>query len=82
MIRKNVYLLALVGLAGMTLAGCGGRSHSGAASTAPVVVPPLEEAFGAGFSTDFFANPNSQPAVPQAGDIIALNVTTQPMALH
>ena len=81
MTRKNLLRLALLGTVGMSLAGCGGGG-GGSASTAPVVIPSLESAFGVGFNTDFFANPNSQPAVPKAGDIIALSLTTQPMALH
>ena len=81
MSRTNIFRLALLGVVGLALAGCGGGGGS-STSTTPVVVPSLESNFGTAFNTDFFASPNSEPVVPMAGDIIALSLTTEPMALH
>jgi hypothetical protein len=79
--RSTLFRLGLLALTGLALTACGGGG-GGSASTTPVVVPSLESQFGVGFNTDFFANPNSQPAVPTAGDIIAVSLTTQPIPLH
>jgi hypothetical protein len=81
---KNSTLLkaALLGGTAVTLAACGGSGGGGSASTTPVTVPSLESQFGAAFNTDYFAAANSEPVVPQPGDIIALTLTSEPVALH
>ncbi len=80
MTRKNLFRLAVLGCAGMALAGCGGGGNS--VATAPTPPPTLQQMFGTAFATDFAANANSTPVVPVSGDIIALSLTTQPIPLH
>ncbi len=80
MTRKTVFRLLLLGAAGMALAGCGGGNNASTTTTPPVATT-FETQFGIGFNTDFAASPNSQPATPLAGDIIALSLTTQPVSL-
>jgi hypothetical protein len=81
MTRKDIFRLLLLGAAGLSLAGCGGGGGGGSAATAPPLVIPFEAQFGTGFNTDFAASPNSQPATPSASDIVAVSLTTQPVAL-
>lgn len=82
--QKNLFRLALVGVAGMALAGCGGGGGSSSTTTMTPTPAPLslQQMFGTAFATDYAANANSTPVVPAAGDIIALSLTTQPIALH
>jgi hypothetical protein len=83
-VKKTTFLkAALLGGTAVTLAACGGGGGGGSATTTPpAVAPSLQAQFGAAFNTDFMANPNSEPVVPQSGDIIALTLTAEPVSLH
>jgi hypothetical protein len=72
---------ALMAAAGVALSACGGGSGS-VASNPPPVVQPQEDFFGTGFAADFEASATSTPAVPKAGDIIPLSLTTNPQPVY
>jgi hypothetical protein len=71
-----------IGLIGLGLASCGGSDNSGAVSTSTPVAAPLEDHFGTQFGVDFRMAANTNPVKPAAGDIIALTLVANPMALH
>jgi hypothetical protein len=83
MTMQNGYRLAFIVLAAAALAACGGggSGSSTAVSTTPTSTSPAAH-FGAQFATDFNAPANSTPAKVQAGDIIPLDLTAPPYALH
>ena len=83
--RKSdtVKLAALLSLGAIALSACGGGGgHADVQASAPATVPSLESQFGTGFNTAFYASTTSTPAVPMAGDIIALDLTATPVQLH
>jgi hypothetical protein len=82
MTRSTLLRLALLGAAGLALAGCGGGGGGSASTTTPAPAQSLEASFGAGFNTDYMASQFSQPVVPMMGDIIPLSLTAQPTPLH
>lgn len=61
------------------LEACSGGG--GSARTPPPVVVPQEDFFGTAFGVDFRADPNSDPVVPKAGDIIPVSLTTNPQPI-
>ena len=78
---------ALIGSAlVLTLAACGGGGGGGSPDAPPVVVTPptvittaQEDRFGVAFGTDFRASLNSEPANVSDGDIVPVNLTTEPI---
>lgn len=74
--------LALGGL-GLSLAGCGGGGDSATAVTSPVVTTTAQEdKFGTAFGTDFRASKTTEPVNVNAGDIVAVSLTTDPIAIN
>jgi hypothetical protein len=76
-IRNGMFIV----IGGAALAACsngGGIAMMSPPPPPPPPPPPQEAFFGTAFATDFEANPNSTPAVPQATDIIAVSFTTEP----
>lgn len=63
------------------LTGLSACSGGGDGSVSPPSDPPPIGAarFGAGFAAGFAKTPNSDPANPVPGDIIALSFTTDPL---
>lgn len=85
MARFTPRILAIC-LAGTALASCGGGGDDTPAPAPPVVVPPppaprLEDGFGANFGTAFRADLNGEARDPVAGDIIPLNLATDPTTI-
>ncbi|MBC7667882.1 hypothetical protein [Caulobacter sp. DWR2-3-1b2] len=78
--------IAVIGLLAASVAACGGGGGGGGGSVAvtpPTASPPsIQSAFGAGFATLFNAGPNTDPAKPTTGDVIALSLTTDPLKLR
>ena len=73
----------LVAGSGVSLASCGGGGSNNQTTVPPppppVVTTAQEDKFGLAFGTDFRANPNSEPANVNDGDIIGLSLTTNPI---
>ena len=74
------------------LSACGGSGNNGGGSPQPppgsVTPPPvsnppatptLAERFGAGFAAIFNADANAEPRDPKPEDIIAVNLTAEPI---
>lgn len=72
-----------VALAGTALASCGGGGND--APPPPVVVTPpaakIEDGFGANFGIAYRADPNTDAKDPVGGDIIPLDLTTDPVTI-
>ena len=63
-------LLAVGMTTALAAGGCDGTS---------VVGPSLQAGFGDGFAALFNAPPNNDPGNPMAGDVIALDLTADPV---
>ena len=74
-LRNGIVIVAL----GAALAACSGGNI--ASVTTPPVLVPAEDFFGTGFGVKYRAAANSEPVVPQASDIIAVSLTTEPKAI-
>jgi hypothetical protein len=79
--KRKVLLPAVA--AAIALGACDDYGDDGYTSPPPPPPPParLEDQFGARFGTAFRANANAEPIDPMAGDIIALSLTTDPIAI-
>ena len=85
----NKLVLAAVLVAGLSACGSGGNgggtnpSPPVGGTPPPVTTPPapptLAEQFGSVFATIFNADPNSEPRDPADGDIVAVNLTAEPI---
>lgn len=78
---KNATLWKIAGggvFAGIVLAACGGGS-----SPSTIAIPPpnqtLQSMFGAGFAASFNRGRFDEPTDPASGDVIAIDLTTDPM---
>jgi hypothetical protein len=77
---RNISAMALLAAG---LAACGGGGGGDAAVvTPPPPVAPLEDFFGAAFGSAFRLSSTATPIDPKAGDIIPLDLTASPHALH
>ena len=76
-LRNGIVIVAL----GAALVACSGGGGTGVTTTPPAATPPKEDFFGTGFGVQFRAAANSEPVVPQASDIIAVSLTTEPKAI-
>lgn len=73
---------ALLVLAGLQVAGCsdgGGDAFVAPPPPPPAPAPMGAARFGAGFGTSFAANRDSDPRNPAENDIVAINLTTDPL---
>jgi hypothetical protein len=79
--RILVTTSALV-LTGTLLSACGGGGD-GPNTTVTTPPPPVrfDAQFGANFSKDFQASPNSEPSAVAAGDVVPVNQTAEPVPL-
>ncbi len=78
-----VRVLVVAGLA-MTVSACGSSGSGGSTATTPPVVTATaqEDKFGTVFGTDFRATANSEPASVNDSDIVAVSLTTDPVAIN
>ncbi len=79
--RSTLIRLGLLSLAAVVLSACGGGG-GGSVAVTPVTPQRLEDTFGTQFGIDYRAPANSEPVKPAPGDIIPLNLTVEPTALH
>ena len=86
----NKLVLATVLVAGLSACGSGNNRGGGGTTPPPsgtnpppVATPPasptLAERFGAGFAAIFNADANSEPRDPTDADIVAVNLTAEPI---
>ncbi|MDH4386801.1 MAG: hypothetical protein QE280_15335 [Caulobacter sp.] len=81
MTRQHRITLTLALMASATvLAACSGGG-GGKKTPPPPPAARLEDGFGAGFATAYRADPNAVPRDPAAGDIIALTLAADPVAI-
>ena len=75
---------AIAGGLVLSLSGCGGGGGSSSSATTPpsTVTTAQEDKFGPVFGNDFRASPNSEPAPVKDGDIVAVSLTTEPIAIQ
>lgn len=69
-------------LGGTALSSCGGNGNGGQTAVTPQPTPTTATAqetnFGTAFGVDFRATANSEPAAVADGDIVPVNLTTEP----
>lgn len=87
MVRKSKLLMQALLLAGLAIsvAACSSkRSSSTATATTPpaVTATAQEDKFGTVFGTDYRATANSEPAIVNDGDIVAVSLTTEPVNVN
>lgn len=94
-IQTERLLLGLVFALSVSISACGGENDFVAPPTAnvpppaPPVTPPTpptgsenpEDSQGDAFAAAFKQEPFSEPIDPKSGDIIALNITADPIAI-
>lgn len=80
-IKSRLAIRLLVG-AGLVLAvsACGSDGVTSTVNTPPAA--PQENQFGSAFATDYRASANSEPANANDGDIVAVSLTTEPVAVN
>ena len=95
LIKTEHALMGLVFALSVSLSACGGENNFVAPPTAnvpppaPPVTPPTpptgsenpEDSQGDAFAAAFKQEPFSEPIDPKSGDIIALNITAEPIAI-
>ena len=80
--KKLILISMLVGVA-TGLAACGGGGGGGkTVVTTPGSPSDPNAKFGAKFAAAFKANPNSDPAVVSAGDVVPVDPTADPSAVR
>ncbi|MFI4965737.1 MAG: hypothetical protein ACHP9T_10250 [Caulobacterales bacterium] len=82
--KRTLLTTAAILLLGASLSACfgGGGGSAMVTPTPPPPPPPRFDAqFGANFSTDFQASPNSEPHPVAAGDVVPVNPTAEPVPL-
>lgn len=80
MTRKIWITAGLLTVAGLVLGACS-SGHSSSTPT-PVTTLRLEDNFGTQFGVDYRASRDSEPVKPAPGDIVPLDLTAEPRALH
>ena len=85
MIKQQHMRRALIALAiALPLAACGGGGGGGGQDSPPappvsVITTAQEDRFGVAFGADFRAGLNGEPANVSDGDIVPVNLTTEPI---
>ena len=85
MTNKHFMHRALIAVTlALGLAACGGGGGGGGQDSPPtpptsVVVTAQEDRFGVAFGTDFRAPLNGEPVNVSDGDIVPVNLTTEPI---
>lgn len=80
--KKLIILSAVAGLA-LGLSACGGGGGTSVVVTPPPP-PPADpnDKYGTKFAADFKADPNSAPASVSSSDVVAVDPTATPSAVH
>lgn len=81
--RKTRLVLqaSAVALLAVGLTGCGGGRNS-TPTPGQTTSARFEDQFGLGFGTDFRADPNGEPSPVADGDLVAVSLTTEPVAIN
>ena len=77
----NASRLVAAALLATALAGCGSRSDTSTTTPPPTTVQLQEDMLGTGFGIAFRQDQNAIPVVPLDSDVIAANLTADPVAL-
>ena len=64
------------------LAGCGGGRNPTPPPGGQTTAGRFEDQFGLGFGADFRASPNGEPSPVSDGDLVAVSLTTEPVAVN
>ena len=83
--KRKIQLLlqaSALTLLAIGVAACGGGNSSRTPTPGQTSSARQEDQFGIAFGNDFRADPNSEPAQVADGDIIAVSLTTEPVAIN
>ncbi len=79
---KRLWLSAALLLTAAGLSACGGSNNGGSTTVTPPAAAAFEDQFGSsGFGPSFRIGRNSEARDVASGDVVAINVTAEPVAL-
>lgn len=81
--KKKILYTGILGLLTVGLSGCDDKGSSSSSSTSTVTTqtPAFEDQFGTQFGVLYRAAANTDPANVNDGDVGAVSLTTEPVAV-